>query len=74
MVLEIDGKICFDTDKVANYFKKFYTTVASGLVDKVPCAKNVFGTESRAFKEYNESKGVTPNCLKLSALSTDFVY
>ena len=74
MVLEVDGEFCFDTNKVANYINKFYTTVASDLVDKLPCAKYIFGTESRAFKDYYESKGVTPDCIKLSAVTTDFVY
>ena len=33
MVLEIDGETCFGPKKVSHCFNKFFTAVASNLVD-----------------------------------------
>ena len=46
VVLDIDGKMCFDSNRVANYINEFYTSIASSLVNKLPPAKNIFSTES----------------------------
>ena len=50
MVLEIGGETCFDPKEVANCFNKFFTTVASNLVDKLPSSFNLFHTVSHFSK------------------------
>ena len=74
MVLDINGETCFDCNKVANYFNEFYTTVASTLVSKLPTASNQFGTDSEKFKSYYEAKNVSANALKISPVTSEFVY
>ena len=55
VVLDIDGEMCFDSNRVANYINEFYTSIASSLVNKLPPAKNIFSTESDVFKEHYKS-------------------
>ena len=74
VVLNIDGETCFDSNRVANHINSFYTSVASSLVNKLPPAKNEFGTDSDAFKMYYKNKNVSPPCFKISPVTIDFVY
>jgi len=74
VVLNIEGETCFDSNKVANYINKFYTTVASNLVNKLPPSNNKFCTDSEAFQRYYSDMGVTSDLFRLSPVSTDFVF
>ena len=74
VVLDTDGEMCFDSNRVANYINEFYTSIASSLVNKLPPAKNIFSTESDVFKEHYKSKNVCTNAFKLSPVTIDFVY
>ena len=56
VVLEIDGETCFDPKKVANCLNKFFITVASNLVDKLPSSYNLFHTESSTFQNFYRGK------------------
>lgn len=74
VVLEIEGETCFDSNRVANFFNSFYTTVASNLVKKLPISANKFGIDSEAFRKYYSDMGITTsNLFRLSPVSTDFV-
>ena len=72
--IDIDGEVCFDSNRVANYISEFYTSIASSLVNKLPPAKNIFSTESDVFKEHYKSKNVCSNAFKLSPVTIDFLY
>ena len=73
MVLNIDGELCYDSKTIANHINKFYTTIASTLVGKLPPAPNLFHVASEKFKQYYIDKGVRPNSVKLQPVSTDFI-
>ena len=36
--LNIESKLCFDKQKVAEYFNDYFTSIASSLVEKLPCS------------------------------------
>ena len=74
VVLDIDGEMCLDSYRAANYINEFYTSIASSLVNKLPPAKNIFSTESYVFKEHYKSKNVCTNAFKLSPVTIDFAY
>ena len=50
----------FEPSRVAAIFNRFYTTVASDLVSRLPPAPGIFGTSSHAFKSFYRPK-VNPN-------------
>ena len=74
MVLNIDGKPCFNSSTVANYINTFYTTVASTLVKKLPPAFGKFDMDSETIQDYYKQMGVTNKGFKLSPVSSDFVF
>ena len=73
MVLNIDGKPCFNSSTVANYTNTFYTTVAGTLVKKLPPAFGKFNMDSETIQDYYKQMGVTNKGFKLSPVSSDFV-
>lgn len=42
IVLNIEGLNCHSPKKVANHFNNYFTTVASKLVEKLPCPSKLF--------------------------------
>ena len=50
IVLEENGNKVFEPLPVSNIFNRFYTTVASDLVSKLPTPSGVFSTTSRHFR------------------------
>ena len=74
VLLDIDGEICFDSNRVANYINEFYTSIALSLVNKLSSTENIFSTESDVFKEHCKSRNVCMNTFKLSPVTIDFVY
>ena len=73
IILNIDGELCFDTNRVANYINQFYTTIASKLVNKLPSSLGNFCVDSSTFTSYYNNLGVTPNSFKLCRVSSDFI-
>ena len=72
MVLNIDGKKCFDNKEVANQFNKFFTRVAAKLVDELPKQECVtYGVDSDKFRD--QYKNVVPDSFKLQEISEEFV-
>ena len=59
-VLEIDGKLCFDSTKIAQHFNEFFINIASKLVDKLPKCSNMFSVASSAFQDYMVLSSTTP--------------
>ncbi len=45
IVLKIEDELCFNGRKISTYFNKFFTTVASSLVSKLPYADRIFTTD-----------------------------
>ena len=41
--LLINGNICFDKIKVADTFNKYFTNIASNLVDRLPASTGNYG-------------------------------
>ena len=73
IVLEIDGKLCFDSTKIAQHFNEFLTNIASKLVDKLPKCSSMFSVASSAFQDYCGSKLTNSNKLHLSPVCEEFV-
>ena len=73
MVLNIDGKPCFNSSTVVNYINTFYTTVVSTLVKKLPPAFGKFDMDSETIQDYYNQMGVTNKGFKLSPVSSDFI-
>ena len=73
IVLNEGGSGIFDPSRVATIFNRFYTTVAADLVSRLPSVPGIFGTDSRAFKEFYRPK-VNPNSpFVLSPVSRRFI-
>ena len=73
VVLNIDGKPCFNSSTIANYINSFYTTVASTLVKKLPPSFGKFDIDSETIQDYYKQMGVANNGFKLSPVSSDFI-
>ncbi len=72
MVLNIDGDPSHDKVRVANYFNKFFTTVAETLARNLPMQPNKFSTDTPTFQNYYTNKGIFPNRFTLTTVSTNF--
>ena len=70
--LNIDGNICFDRLKVAETFNRFYTSVASKLVQKLPSPFYKYG--KNFVSAFYTSKGVFPNSFSFSIVSENKVF
>ena len=73
IVLEIDGKLCFDSTKIAQHFNECFTNIASKLVVKLPNCSNMFSVAPSAFQDYYGSKLTNSNKLHLSPVCEEFV-
>ena len=73
VILNIDGELCFDPSRVANYINQFYTTIASTLVNKLPSSLGKFSVNSTIFSSHYEKLGVTSDAFKLCPVSSDFI-
>ena len=69
--LNIDGVLCFDKLNVAETFNKFYTTVASSLVSKLPRPSFKYGKDFVA--KFYSAKGVKVNNCSFSLVSENKV-
>ena len=73
IVLEQDSVKVFDSFDVARIFNKFYTSVASDLVSKLPNPLGLFHTASEIFRGFYSSKiGLRPSFC-LSPVSGQFI-
>ena len=73
LVLKVDGDLCFEPDKVANYFNTFYIEIATKLADKLPSPSNLYGWFSTKFKQFYEEKGIKPDSFVLQKVDSSFV-
>ncbi len=67
--LDIDGKIEFDKNKVANKFNKFFALIANSLVDKLPLSKGNYGIDF--VKRFYSKQGVLPNSFSFAKVSVN---
>ena len=61
--LTVNNDVCFTEKTVAETFNRFFTSVASKLVDKLPPSTNQFC--SQVVDEYYANLGVTKDCFRL---------
>jgi hypothetical protein len=73
IVLDIEGKLCYDTLSVCEYINNFFISVASNLVSKLPAALNKYGTASNSFIQFYQNKGVSPGEFRLKPVEEDFI-
>ena len=59
---------------VANCFDKFFTTVASNLVDKLPSSFNLLHLGSPTFQNFYKGKNVQDDEFMLIPVNEDFIY
>ena len=69
--LSIDNNTCFGKSKVTEQFNKFFTTIASSLVDKLPPSVAKYGWRHK--KEYCRSLGAPANGFSCSEVLEDKV-
>ena len=74
IILNIDNEVCSSSHRVANYINNFFTNISSTLVKGLPQSSGKFDTDSAAFRNYYNQKGIVPNSFKLSKVSTEFIY
>ena len=72
IVLDIDGKKCFECKEVADQFNKFFTGVAAKLVGELPQPSGLYDVDSERFKSYY--RHIKPGSFVLHEVSEDFVY
>ena len=73
IVLEEGGSKIFDSMSVARIFNRFYTTVASDLVAKLPSPYGIFVTSSQIFRQFYSRKiGLRPGFV-ISPVSSHFI-
>lgn len=74
IVLDIDGKRCYDTKSVANHVNDFFTNIAQNLVNKLPLSTKKYDVDSQNFKNFYSKKGVLPDSFVLQEISEQFVF
>lgn len=72
-VLNIDGNNCYDSHKLADHFNKFYTSVASSLVDRLPSPPNIYNPNGNVCKQFYNDKGVQLDSFQLHTVSEEFI-
>ena len=55
-------------------FNKYFLTIASTLVKKLPIINKIFDVDSISFSDYYKSKGISPKTFKLTTVSEDFIF
>ena len=74
IVLNIDDENCHSPLKIANHFNDFFTTVASKLVDKLPCPSKLFDLNSEVLLNFYKERNDGNNKFVLKHVSESFVY
>ena len=72
MVLDIDGKKCFENKEVANHFNKFFTGVAAKLAGELPEPSGLYDVNSNRFQSYYSH--IRYGSFELHEVSEVFVY
>ena len=73
IVLEQNGSKVFDSYDVATLFNRFYVSVASDLVAKLPSVSGLFSTTSFAFRHFYRRFSGLSHSFTLSPVSRHFV-
>ena len=73
IVLEENGTKVFNSSCVARIFNKFYTSVASDLVSRLPNPLGVFSTDGSIFKRFYSGKVGSRPLFTLSPVSSHFI-
>ncbi len=67
--LDIDGKIEFDKNKVANQFNSFFSLIDNSLVDTLPLSNGCYGIDF--VKRFYSKQGVLPNSFSFTQVSVN---
>ena len=73
MVLDINGKKCYDSLEIAEHSNGHYIDVAAKLVSKLPIIPKMFDVDSQIFKNYYYDKNIVPKSKKILPVTEDFV-
>jgi len=73
VVLNIENEVCHDTFKVASYFNDFFTSIASVLVEKLPCGSQKYDLKSDCLSQFYKNKNPDNKELNLKHISESFV-
>ena len=74
IVLNIEKQKCHDNVRIVEEFNKYFLTIASTLVKKLPIINKIFDVDSISFSDYYKSKGISPKTFKLTTVSEDFIF
>ena len=69
--LNIENKLCFDKQKVAEYFNDYFTSIASSLVEKLPPCSGRFGDDPVI--DFYQNQNVSHNTFDLVSVTVDQV-
>ena len=69
----MNGSKVFHSTTVAQIFKRFYTSVASNLVSKLPTPYGIYNTTSSIFRDFYSCKLGLRSCFVLSPVSRHFI-
>ena len=72
-MLKIEGENCHEQKTIANYFNKFFTTVAANLVQKLPLGKNLYGSNSANLKDFYSKNKSGRETFHFKHVSEEFV-
>ena len=72
-MLNIENEVCHDTFKVASYFNDFFTSIASVLVEKLPCGSQKYDLKSDCLSQFYKNKNPDNKELNLKHISESFV-
>ena len=72
IVFEIDNHKVFDSFSVASIFNRFYCSIASKLVSRLPSPSGIFHTSSDAFKQHYSRLIGTRSGFVISPVSSHF--
>ena len=73
IILEVDGELMHDPEKVAGYINHFYTNVASFLVNKLPTRSGLYDIFSTRFLQIYQDKGVIADSFHLQPVTNTFI-
>ncbi|XP_071959767.1 uncharacterized protein [Antedon mediterranea] len=71
IALNIEDNICYSDVSIAQHFNRFFTNVASALVNKLPIVRSLYGTQSELFQSFYQGK--ITNRFFLSTIDDKFI-
>ena len=73
IVLEHEGAKIFEASKVANVFNRYFTYIASNLVNLLPTPSGIYSTASATFRNFYRNRGIHGPCFTLMPVPRHFI-